>query len=244
VLFLILLVGTTLEILAEHTRAAYRLNRWRKNLQGHTIVCGYGTKGRSAIQTLLAQGGDADKIVVIETDADSRARATAAGLAVVVGSASTQDVLEEAGVRDSAAVIIAVNRDDSAVLVSLTVREMAPDVVIIAAVREEENVHLLRQSGADTVITSSAAAGRLLGLATHTPDIAEVLEDLLSVGEGLDIVESVVEAKDVGALSAIRAPGPVIAVVRRGEILRFDDERASTLEEGDRLVTLRSHPGL
>jgi len=126
VLFLILLVGTTLEILAEHTRNAYRLTRWRKKLQGHIIVCGYGTKGRSAIQTLLAQGGDADKIVVIEADTNTRARAVASGFAVVPGSAATQEVLEEAGVRESVAVIVAVDRDDSAVLVTLTARELAP----------------------------------------------------------------------------------------------------------------------
>ena len=243
VLFLILLVGTTLEILAEHTRTAYRLTRWRKKLQGHMIVCGYGTKGRSAVQTLLAQGGEAEKIVVIETDVNARARAASAGLAVVVGNAASKDVLEEAGVRDSSAVIVAVNRDDSAVLVTLTARELAPDASIVAAVREEENVHLLQQSGADSVITSSAAAGRLLGMATHTPSIAKVLEDLLSVGEGLYIVQKEVEAEDIGPLSEVRAPGPVVAVLRGRELLRFDDERASMLQRGDRLVTLLSHTG-
>ena len=39
----------------------------------------------------------------------------------------------------------------------------------------------------DSVITSSGAAGRLLGHAVHEPRVTEVLEDLLSVGEGLDI---------------------------------------------------------
>ncbi|MGW9475599.1 hypothetical protein ACWGVM_26590, partial [Streptomyces albidoflavus] len=33
---------------------------------------------------------------------------------------------------------------------------------VVAAVREEENAPLLRQSGADAVITSASAAGRLL----------------------------------------------------------------------------------
>jgi voltage-gated potassium channel len=37
VLFLILLVGTTLELLAERTRYAFRLNRWRTVLSGHTV---------------------------------------------------------------------------------------------------------------------------------------------------------------------------------------------------------------
>ena len=160
ILFLILLVGTTLEILAERTRTAYRLSRWRKSLNDHTIVCGYGTKGRSAISTLLGQGVDPGSIVVIDESAEARVAAKEAGYATIAGSASSQDVLRNASISKSAAVIVAVSRDDSAVLATLTARELAPQATIVVAVREEENVHLLHQSGADSVITSSGAAGR------------------------------------------------------------------------------------
>lgn len=51
VLFLIILVGTTLEALTERTREEWRLNRWRSTLRDHTVVIGFGTKGRSAIRT-------------------------------------------------------------------------------------------------------------------------------------------------------------------------------------------------
>ena len=146
VLFLILLVGTTLEILAERTRTAYRLARWRRNLHDHTIVCGYGTKGRTAISTLLGQGSETASIIVIDPDAERRAAATAAGLAAVAGEASAREVLEEAGIADARAVVIAVDRDDSAVLIALTARELAPNASIVAAVREQENVHLLHRA--------------------------------------------------------------------------------------------------
>jgi voltage-gated potassium channel len=242
VLFLIILVGTTLEILAERTRFAYRLARWRRNLNDHTIVCGYGTKGRSAIRTLLAKGADPKRIVVIETDVGARAEANANGLGVVVGSASEQHVLEQADIREARAVIVAVNRDDAAVLVTLTARELAPKATIVAAVREEENVHLLHQSGADSVITSSDAAGRLLGIATETPETVEVLEDLLSLGTGLDLIQRHVDADEAGPAAELGVAGPILAVVRDGELLRFDDERAATLMPGDRVVAVRSHP--
>ncbi|HSK50768.1 MAG TPA: ion channel, partial [Solirubrobacterales bacterium] len=80
VLFLILLVGTTLEILAERSREAYRLARWRRRLKDHTIVCGYGVKGRSAVRTLLSKGTKPDQIVAIEPDPDARELAIADGL--------------------------------------------------------------------------------------------------------------------------------------------------------------------
>ena len=48
-------------------------------------------------------------------------------------------------------------------------------------------------STATSVVTSSGAAGRLLGHAVHEPRVTEILEDLLSVGEGLDIAHRPVE---------------------------------------------------
>src|ERR687894_911153 len=75
ILFLIILVGTTIEILAERSREAYRRARWRRNLKDHVIICGYGTKGRSAARTLLGKGVTSDDIVVLDEDPVARARA-------------------------------------------------------------------------------------------------------------------------------------------------------------------------
>ena len=53
VLFLILLVGTTLEVLAEGTRRSYQFSRWRARLKDHIIICGFGSKGRAAANLSL-----------------------------------------------------------------------------------------------------------------------------------------------------------------------------------------------
>jgi voltage-gated potassium channel len=240
ILFLILLVGTTLEVLTARTRAALRLTRWRRTLRDHVIICGFGTKGRAAVTTLLGNGYTPERIVVVDDKPAARADATSKGLTAVAGSASTQHALLEAGIAEAAAVVVAVDRDDAAVLATLTARELNPDANIVAAVREDENAHLLHESGADTVVTSSGAAGRLLGLATTTPDIARVLEDLLTVGAGLDIVERPVSDEELGPLDRVRARAPVVAVARDGELLRFDDPRAGELRAGDRLVEVVS----
>jgi voltage-gated potassium channel len=237
IVFLIILIGTTIEVLTERTRAAVRERVWRSGLKDHTIVVGYGTKGRAAVQTLLARGMAKERIVVIDGDANAVEEATRAGLAAIHGTASRTSVLETAGVRDAASVIVATDRDDSAVLVTLTARELDPSATIVAAAREEENVHLLKQSGADSVILSSGAAGRLLGQAVHSPQTVEVLEDLLNVGSGLDLVEREVPPEADGHALAELYPGkPVIAVVRDGHILRFDDDRVTTVRRGDRLI--------
>ena len=241
ILFLILLVGTTLEVLAERTREAYALRRWRNRLHDHVIICGFGTKGKAAVKTICARGTDASQIVVIDEDPEARSHAVAAGLSAIAGDATRTETLEQAGIGSATALIVAPNRDDAAVLITLTARELNPGLTIVAAVREEENGHLLRQSGADSVITSSSAAGRMLGIAMREPRLVDVLEDLLSSGEGLDIVERELTAEDVRGDAGVDEP--VIAVIRDGRLLRFDDPAARSPEAGDRLVCVRSQPG-
>lgn len=160
VLFLIILVGTTLEVLTERTREDFRLKRWRTNLRDHTVVVGFGTKGRSAIQTLCATGLRKDQIVIVDPASKVIEIANAEGFTGVLGDATRSDVLLRAELQKARQVIIATQRDDTAVLVALTARQLNRGAKIVAAVREEENAPLLRQSGADAVITSASAAGR------------------------------------------------------------------------------------
>jgi voltage-gated potassium channel len=242
VVFLILLVGTTLELLTERWREAVRVQNWRRTLRDHYIICGFGVKGRSAIRTLLGQGVDRSDIVVVEQDRSSVEEAIQAGFAAVPGDASRTSVLEEAGVRAAVGVVIAPDRDDAAVLMTLTARELNPAATIVSAVREEENAHLLRQSGADSVITSSEASGRLLGMATRNPQVAEVLEDLLTAGVGLDVYERPARAEEVGKEPHARPGELIMAVIRGDEILRFDDPGARALEPYDRIVGVCHRP--
>ena len=238
VLFLIILVGTTLEVLAERTRIAWRERLWRTTLKGHTIVCGFGTKGRAAILTLLARDHDQSQIVVVDRDPDAVEEATRSGFGAVHGDASRVAVLEEAGIREASAVVVAADRDDAAVLVTLTARELNPTATLVASARESENMHALKHSGADSVILSSGAAGQLLGQAVHSPQLVTVLEDLIAVGQGLDLVECPVQQP--ASLEEFSKPGPVLGVVRDGRLLRFDDERVAELKPGDRVICLTS----
>jgi voltage-gated potassium channel len=155
VLFLIVLVGTTLAVLTERSRQALKIQRWRRTVRNHTVVVGYGTKGRTAIDAMLGDGVQPADIVVVDMDAVSLEAASTAGLVTVHGSATQSDVLRLAGVQNASSVIVATNRDDTAVLVTLTARELTKKAKIVASIRESENTHLLRQSGADSVVVSS-----------------------------------------------------------------------------------------
>ncbi len=237
VVFLILLIGTTLEVLAERTRAIWRVARWRSKMAGHTVVAGYGTKGRSALVTLREAGVPATSIVVVDILPHVIAEANRAGLAGVTGDATRRQVLDGAEIATAARLVIAVDRDATAVLIALTARQLCPAVEIIAAVREAENEPLLRQSGAGQVVVSSAAAGRLLGLATVEPGAGQVMTDLLSNGRGLELTERPAAQAELGRPAAEACAG-AIAVLRRGAVLALDDPRAGSIEDGDRLVVV------
>lgn len=236
--FLVVLVGTTIEVLTERSRQALKIQRWRRKLRDHTVVVGYGTKGRSAVDALTGDGVPPGDIVVVDTDPAVLEKATHAGLVTVLGSGSKSDVLKLAGAQRASAIIVAASRDDTAVLVTLTARELAPKAKIVASVREAEYVHLLEQSGADSVVVSSATAGRLLGVATSTPSVVAMIEDLLTPDQGFAIAEREVEHEEVGG-SPRHLRDIVLGVVRGGNLLRAGTSEVDSLEAGDRLLYIR-----
>jgi voltage-gated potassium channel len=169
VVFLIVLVGTTVEVLAERTRIRIRTARWRSRAAGHTVLVGYGAKGRSALTTLHQAGTPAASIVVVDSSPHVVEEANRARLAAVLGDATRREVLVAVRADRAARLLIAVGRDDTAVLIALTGRQLNPGLSIVATVREAENESLLRQCGVSEVVLSSDVAGRLLGLSAAHP---------------------------------------------------------------------------
>jgi voltage-gated potassium channel len=237
VLFLIILVGTTLEVLTERTREEWRQNRWRSTLRDHTVVIGYGTKGRSAAQTLCATGLRKEQLVVVDPLNKVIEAANAEGFTGVIGDATRSEALLRAEVQRARQIVIATQRDDTAVLVTLTARQLNKNAKIVAAVREEENAPLLRQSGADAVITSASAAGRLLGLSVLSPSAGSVMEDLIHQGSGLDVIERPVTKAESGR-GVRETDDLVVSVVRGHRLLGYDDPEASPLQLTDRVIAI------
>lgn len=239
VLFLIVLVGTTLEVLATSTRTQWRQRRWRRRMRDHTVIIGFGTKGRSAAMTLLGHGTSPSRIVVIDDERTALARAEELGLVAVWGDGTRTRVLEKAEAAGARTFVIAAGRDDTAVLCTLTARQLNPGAYVTATVREAENAPLVRQSGADNVVTSAETAGKLLGISVLSPPVGQVVSDLLSYGEGMNIVEQAADADLIGQTPASCAV-PVLAVIRDGELLRFDDPRIGSVAAGDRVIVVRA----
>ncbi len=237
IVFLILVVGTTVEVLTDQSREFLAVRRWRKNVHDHIVVCGYGSTGRSAVRELRNRGVSLDEIVVVDPDTEALESARVHGLVAISGNATERAVLDKAGVRQARAVVVAPNRDDTAVLVTLTVRELNADAHIVVGGREQENLHLLRQGGADEVIDATAAVGRMLGLATQTPGAVSVVEDLLETGTGLELTE--MAPVSAGQSVTVPADVTVVAVIRDNERLAPGQTNPADLRADDRLIVLR-----
>ena len=178
----------------------------------------------------------ADSIVVVDIDPAAVRIASDHRIAAVEGDASQRAVLVHAGVESARTVVVAVTGDDTAVLVSLTARELNPDCRIVAAVAEDENAHLMEQSGADAVVRGSNATGRLLASGVVSPHLLTLLDDLLVAADGLKLFEREISAEEAGVTELSGLDVQVLGVVRDGELIQFHDPRCAELRTGDRLV--------
>ncbi|MFC9979868.1 potassium channel family protein [Gordonia sp. NPDC127522] len=238
VLFLVVLIGTTLEVLTERSRQALRIQRWRQQLRDHHVIVGFGTKGRSAAHALLDAGVDRSQIVVVDSEPEPLEAAETLGVVAVRGDATRREVLALAKVDDARAVLIGAHRDATAVLITLTARQLNPSAKIVTAARDADNAALLRRSGADSVVVSAATAGRLMGIATRTPHVVDVIEDLLTPAAGLSVSERGVTTAEIGR-EPRDLPDDVIGIVRDGALNRTL-ELPGSLRSTDRLIIVRS----
>ncbi len=239
--FLIVLVGTTIEVLTQRTREEFRSNRWRKRVKDHTVIIGYGVKGRAAARSLVDAGTPASDIVVVAADTVAIDEANRDGFVGIVGDGRREDTLRDAAVPTAARVVVATDEDDTTILVTLTARRLAPRTTIVAAAREAQNVEALRQSGANNVIPTAESAGQLMGLSLVSSTAGEIMEDLLDAGRGLEVIERPITRAELGmAPTDLDAHGQIVlAVIRGGVAHRFDTDSIGRLVNGDRLVVIR-----
>lgn len=212
-------------------------------MRNHTVVIGYGTTGQSAAATLLRGGLTPERIVVIDTSALAVAAANRHGIPAFEGDATSRELLHRAELPKAREIIVTVGRDDTAILATLTVRQLNRGAHVVVAVRDSDNVPLIRQSGADSVITSSHAVGRLMGLSSISPQLGDVIEDLLSSGEGLEVTQRLVTRDENGKDPREIQGEKVLAVVRNRTLRRFYETGADLLRTGDEIIVVRKAPG-
>jgi Trk K+ transport system NAD-binding subunit len=158
----------------------------------------------------------------------------------IVGDVTEAETFEAADAGNAGTVILTVSSDTTAVFATLVVRELYPDVEIIARADATESVRKLYQAGADYVLAVATVAGRMLA-----STILE--EEVLSFDQQVEIVRV-----DAGALAGqsldeadVRArTGVTVIAVERGEAFRSDIGPEFVVQPGDDLIVAGTDEGV
>ena len=134
-----------------------RILREIDSLEDHILICGFGRVGRQAARDLRAAERD---FVVIDTNVEeTRPHAAALEAPIIHGAASDDAILRRAGIMRAAGVIACVDSDAENVFITLTVREVRPDLPIVARAAVEDTERKLRHAGADRVVSPYKESG-------------------------------------------------------------------------------------
>ncbi|MFB6206594.1 MAG: TrkA family potassium uptake protein [Haloglomus sp.] len=150
----------------------------------------------------------------------------------VVGDVTAAETLEAAETASAQTVILTVSSDTTAVFATLVVRELYPDVEIIARADATESVRKLYQAGADYVLAVATVAGRMLA--------STILEkDIISFDQQVEIVRA--DCGDLAGWSLgeadVRArTGVTVIAVERGDQFLSDIGPEFVVESGDSLI--------
>lgn len=240
--FLIFL-GSAYSFMLRQGWERWRMGFIRRALQDHTIVCGYGATGEAAVGELLARGTPPDCIVVVDCDPARLREVEALGVATVEGDATHNRVLEQAGIREARAAIVTAGRDDTAVLVMLTIRRLAPHVRVSCSIAEVENEPMARDAGADVIVNPISFGGQLLAGSTSGPHLADYVAELVTRGGDADLLEREVTSDEVGRSPADIRTGQVLRLYRGDRCLLLDSPAAARLQAGDVLIEVVPHAG-
>jgi voltage-gated potassium channel len=233
-------LGTAYQFVIQRLIEELRMTRLQKRLHGHVIVCGFGLSGSVAVRELLESGVDPDSIIVIDAQQTALESATALGVAGLLGDPSREDVLRQAEIRSAKAVIVAVADDPTAILLTLSIRSIAPETKIVVRIQEHLYQRQLRQAGADVIVSSTKIGGLLLADAVGSRFIVPFVNDLLSARGRVDLLERLAEPRDVGrATNAVKGM-LIVALVHDGRTFWFYEEAPRTIEEGDLLIVMES----
>jgi voltage-gated potassium channel len=234
----LIFLGTAYQLVVQRFIEEWRMLRLQRDLRDHVILCGYGHSGSIAAGELIMRGWEPEQIVVVEPDRDQVTRAADRGFIGLHGDGSSEEMLRVAGVTRAHSVIVSVGRDDTTALVVLTIRSLAPQVRVIASVREPENIKLVRAGGANEIVSPPRFGGFLMADAVDSEDTVGFVSELLSYRGDYQLVEREPHPQEVGKLAREVPHTVVIEIRRNGQRLYSWDDTTLRIEPGDRLLTV------
>jgi voltage-gated potassium channel len=235
-LFYALVTSTELVVTGElgQLLTARRARRMTDRLSDHYIVCGFGRVGRQVARDLRAANA---QYVIIDDDPANREHVQGVGVRFIVARPSDDEALRDAGIARARAVVACVDSDAENIFIALTVRELRPDIAIVARASLEESESKLRRAGADRVVSPYKSSGtEMARLALH-PNVTGALD-----------VAAAYRLEEIGVTPGCVGAGQAVGDVRGGAFIvglrradgSFDPQPAAetVLREGDVVMAI------
>jgi voltage-gated potassium channel len=200
----------------------------------HFIICGYGRVGRQVGRDLRGAGM---RYVIIDSDPANREFASGVGVRFIEAEPSDDKALRQAGIERARAVIACVDSDAENVFITLTARELNPEIAIIARASQEGSERKLIRAGATRVISPYKASGaEMARLALH-PQVSGVRD----VAAEYRMEEIQVMAGCAGAgqrIGDIRGGAYIVGLKRVGGDFQPQPQSETVLEPGDVIMAM------
>ena len=131
-----------------------------KNMKNHYIIAGGGRVGEEIASHLLRKKKE---YIIIEKDEPTIMRLKKNRLFVMQGDVTDENVLKQARIQNAKAIILAMPETEKNLLVTMTAKELSPNIEIYARADKPAFVSKLKKAGAKVVIVpETVAAERFL----------------------------------------------------------------------------------
>ena len=166
-----------------------------RKMKNHYIICGYGRMGAVIAKELHDKGYP---FVVVELDQDKVDKISALGYQSILGDATIEKTLEEAGIHEAAGIVVCLNNDPDNLFVTLTARSLNHDAFLVSRCSQINNKPKLKQAGADKVVNPYTAGGHRMAELLISPE----LEDTVSLSLSQDIVDLAIDEVNLANLNS------------------------------------------
>jgi voltage-gated potassium channel len=173
-------------------------------LENHVLVLGFGDLTEPIIEELDGRA----PFLVVTPDRERAEVLTDRGYDVLTGDPSDESVLRRANVEDALAAVTATQDDATDALAILTARQLNPEIRIVAAAAQQENINKLKRAGANTVISPAAIGGRLLAQSALGSESTEAIAAALEAEGGDARLQSTGTDAGAGGGDASEGPDP------------------------------------
>jgi voltage-gated potassium channel len=213
-----------------------RMRRRLDELHGHFIVCAYGRVGRSIARELAAQGVP---FVVVDSKAELEPDLERDGHHYLIGDASDETVLRQAGIERAQGLVCAVDSDAENVFITIVARSLSPDMLIVARAAREQSADRLYRAGATHVVSPYVISGRRMANLAIRPHVVEFFDVARAGQPDLRLEElAITEGSPLAGQSLQELRGPAVPLLVRhpnGQLIA-NPARDLQLQVGDVLV--------